>query len=63
MPSAVETFTAAGGRVLTGPFEIQIGRCAVVQDPWGNTLVVLDMSKGKLTVDGDGNVTGNEPVV
>ena len=49
----------AGGRVVVEPFDIQIGRCAVVADPWDNRLVVLDMSKGKLTTDADGNVLGN----
>ncbi len=49
----------AGGRVVVKPFDIQIGRCAVVADPWDNHLVVLDMSKGKLTTDADGNVLGN----
>ncbi len=49
----------AGGRVVVKPFDIQIGRCAVVADPWDNHLVILDMSKGKLTTDADGNVLGN----
>jgi predicted enzyme related to lactoylglutathione lyase len=49
----------AGGRVVVPPFDIQIGRCAVVADPWGNRLVVLDMSKGRLVTDADGNVIGN----
>jgi predicted enzyme related to lactoylglutathione lyase len=49
----------AGGRVVAEPFNIQIGRCAVVQDPWGNRLVLLDMSKGRLVTDAEGNVIGN----
>jgi lactoylglutathione lyase len=49
----------AGGRIVAGPFDIQIGRCAVVQDPWGNQVVLLDTSKGLLVTDGDGNVVGN----
>jgi len=49
----------AGGRVVVEPFDIQIGRCAVVQDPWGNRLVILDMSKGRLVTDADGNVIGD----
>jgi catechol 2,3-dioxygenase-like lactoylglutathione lyase family enzyme len=57
---AVERFVAAGGRVLAVPFDIQIGRCAVVADPFGNVLVMLDASKGLLTTDAEGNVTGNE---
>jgi len=51
VPDALARFTAAGGRVLRGPFEIQIGRCAVVADPWDNVLVILDASKGTVRVD------------
>jgi lactoylglutathione lyase len=49
----------AGGRVIVPPFDIQIGRCVVVEDPWGNVLVLLDGSKGLLKTDADGNVIGN----
>jgi len=59
--AAAEEFSAAGGKVLAGPFDIQNGRCVVVQDPWGNELVLLDMSKGALNTDADGNVVGNKP--
>jgi predicted enzyme related to lactoylglutathione lyase len=58
---AIERFTAAGGRVITGPFEIQIGLCAVVADPWDNVLVILDASKGQLQVDDQGRVIGITP--
>ena len=51
VPEALERFTSAGGTVLTGPFEIQIGLCAVVSDPWNNVLVILDASKGPLKTD------------
>ena len=51
VPQALERFRAAGGTVLAGPFDIQIGLCAVVADPWGNVLVLLDTSKGLLRVD------------
>jgi predicted enzyme related to lactoylglutathione lyase len=51
VPDAIARFTSAGGKVLRGPFEIQIGRAAVVADPWGNMLVILDASKGILRVD------------
>jgi len=60
IPEAVERFVDAGGRLLSGPFEIQIGLCAVVQDPFGNVLVMLDMSKGRLITDAEGRVVGNE---
>jgi len=59
--ASAEEFCAAGGKVLSGLFDIQIGRCVVVQDPWGNELVLLDMSKGALNTDADGNVIGNKP--
>jgi predicted enzyme related to lactoylglutathione lyase len=56
VPEAVSRFVNAGGTLVSGPFEIQIGRCAVVSDPWGNHLVLLDMSKGPLQTDASGNV-------
>ena len=52
---------AAGGRVVTEPFDIPVGRVAVVADPFGNTLVLLDLSKGHYATDGTGNVTGVDP--
>ena len=51
VPEALARFTSAGGTVLTGPFDIQIGLCAVVSDPWQNVIVILDTSKGPLQVD------------
>lgn len=58
---AAQRFAAAGGRIEVGPFDIQIGRCVVVRDPWGNRLVLLDMTKGRLTTDQQGNILGNDP--
>lgn len=49
----------AGGKVVVPPFDIRIGRCVVVQDPWGNELVLLDTTKGLLETDPEGYVTGN----
>jgi len=57
---AVERVVEAGGKLVAGPFDIQIGRCAVVLDPFGNALVLLDASKGRLVTDAAGNVTGVE---
>jgi adenosylhomocysteine nucleosidase len=56
---AAQRFADAGGAVVVPPFDIQVGRCTVVRDPWGNQLVLLDTSKGLLATDKDGNVTGN----
>ncbi len=58
--AAVRRIIDAGGKAVAGPFDIQIGRCAVVLDPWGNVLVVLDASRGHLVTDDAGNVTGVE---
>ena len=57
--AAAAAIEAAGGRVLLPPFDIQIGRCTVVEDPWGNRLVLLDTSKGRLVTDERGKVVGN----
>lgn len=55
---ALQEFTAAGGSCVYGPFEIGIGKCAVVRDPWGNEYCILDMTKGTYDTDAEGNVTG-----
>jgi len=56
--AAVQT---AGGRVVTRPFDIPVGRVAVVADPFGNILVLVDLSKGHYVTDAGGNVTGVKP--
>jgi lactoylglutathione lyase len=56
---AAEFVRQVGGKVIVPPFDIQIGRCVVVEDPWGNPLVLLDVSKGLLATDHEGNVIGN----
>jgi predicted enzyme related to lactoylglutathione lyase len=61
VPDAIERFTAAGGTVIKGPFPIQIGLCAIVSDPWGNELVILDSSKGDLDVDEHKRVIDRTP--
>jgi predicted enzyme related to lactoylglutathione lyase len=55
---AVSAFQSAGGRLVSGPSEIPVGRVAVVADPFGNNLVVLDLSKGSYVTDSSGRVTG-----
>ena len=58
---AVSTIVAAGGRVLSEPIPIPVGRLAVVNDPFGNTLILLDLSAGTYTTDDTGRVTGVTP--
>lgn len=57
---AARYFEPAGGEVVVQPFDIRIGRCVVVKDPWGNELVLLDNSKGRLVTDEECNVVGVE---
>jgi lactoylglutathione lyase len=44
--TAVATCRQEGCVVREPPFEIAIGRCAVLEDPFGNVLCVLDLTKG-----------------
>ena len=57
---AADLVEAAGGQVLAGPRDIPVGRLVVVTDPFGNPLVLLDLSRGTFATDDDGNVTGVE---
>jgi predicted enzyme related to lactoylglutathione lyase len=56
--AAAEVFRAHGGAVTRRPIDIPIGRLAVVEDPFGNRLVILDSTKGTYKTDETGNVTG-----
>jgi lactoylglutathione lyase len=42
----VNQFTTKGCTVVEPPFDIAIGKCAVIQDPFGTILCILDMTKG-----------------
>jgi catechol 2,3-dioxygenase-like lactoylglutathione lyase family enzyme len=57
---AAAAFRAAGGGVVVEPFDIPVGRAAVVADPFDNPLVLVDLSRGRYTTDEDGSVTGVE---
>jgi predicted enzyme related to lactoylglutathione lyase len=54
---AVARFSEHGGSVLHQPFDIPVGRIAVVADPFGNTLVLISLT-GHYTTDPEGRVTG-----
>jgi catechol 2,3-dioxygenase-like lactoylglutathione lyase family enzyme len=55
---AVNAVVQAGGRRISGPSDIPVGRLAVVEDVFGNQLVMLDLSKGRYVTDHLGRVTG-----
>lgn len=44
--TAVAYFVEQGCTVLITPFDITIGKCAVISDPFGTRLCILDMMKG-----------------
>ena len=43
---AVAHYAAEGCEILVAPFDITIGKCAVIRDPFGTRLCVLDTTKG-----------------
>jgi predicted enzyme related to lactoylglutathione lyase len=43
---AVETLRQNGCRIIEEPFDIAIGKCIVIRDPFGTLMCILDMSKG-----------------
>jgi catechol 2,3-dioxygenase-like lactoylglutathione lyase family enzyme len=55
---AAAAVVAAGGRSVTGPSDIPVGRLTVVANAFGNDLVLVDLSTGRYATDRRGNVTG-----
>ena len=55
---AVRRVEALGGTLLSGLEDIPVGKVAKVADPFGNPLVLLDLSKGSFQTGPDGTVTG-----
>ena len=45
--SAVALYESKGCRILVPPFDILIGKCAVIQDPFGTTICILDQTSGR----------------
>jgi lactoylglutathione lyase len=41
----VEEYKGKGYKVLVEPFDIRCGRCAVLSDPYGNGIEVMDLTK------------------
>ena len=58
---AVADIVSAGGSVVVAPTDIPVGRLAVVHDPFGNAIVLLDLSTGRYVTGDDGRVVGIEP--
>lgn len=47
--AAVNELRAKGCTVRAEPFDIVIGKCAVLEDLFGNVIAILDMTKGART--------------
>ena len=60
--SACEEYSEAGGKIIAQPFDIPIGKCCVVKDPFGNSYVLLDSSKGVYETDSTKMVVGLKKV-
>ena len=58
VPQAVAAMVSGGGRVIVEERRIPVGRLAVVADPFGNPLVLLDLSAGTYVTDQDRHVVG-----
>ena len=61
VPDAVDALCRLGATVLADPADIPVGRVAVVLDPFGNPLVLVDLSKGAYVTDVEGQVRAVEP--
>jgi predicted enzyme related to lactoylglutathione lyase len=49
---AVARITEAGGTLVAGPDDIAVGKVAVVTDPFGNRLTLVDLTNGRLRPGG-----------
>ncbi len=54
---AVAHLAAQGCHILVAPFDITIGKCAVISDPFGTRLCILDMTKGARPLNLAGSTT------
>jgi len=45
--AAVKSYAEKGCRVLVPPFDVLIGKCAVIQDPFETTICLLDLTSGR----------------
>jgi predicted enzyme related to lactoylglutathione lyase len=48
---AVAHLVEHGSVLIAAPFDIPVGRAGVVRDPFGNTLVLVDLSRGTYAAD------------
>ncbi|MCL2795836.1 MAG: VOC family protein [Microbacteriaceae bacterium] len=56
--AAAQRIEATGGRIIEPRIEIPVGTVSVVEDPFGNRLVLIDLGKGVYQTDDSVEVTG-----
>jgi lactoylglutathione lyase len=44
---AVKRYAEKGCSILVQPFDVLIGKCAVIQDPFATTICLLDLTSGR----------------
>ena len=54
----IKSWGLAGGKLSAGPKDIPIGNWALIEDPWGNKLSILDTSKGTFITNKGGEIIG-----
>jgi predicted enzyme related to lactoylglutathione lyase len=59
--ACLDLVTRSGGTVVVPPFTIPVGRAAVIGDPFGNRLVVVDLSAGRYPGTPEGPVEPDSP--
>jgi len=55
---AAKIFVSAGGKVVSPPEDIDVGKLVIVEDAFGNRLTLVDFSKGFYATDESKNVIG-----
>ncbi len=45
--AAVKSYAEQGCRIMVRPFDVLIGKCAVIEDPFGTTICLLDQTSGQ----------------
>lgn len=58
--AAVAHFANQGCQVLVAPFDVTIGKCAVIKDPFGTRLCILDLTKGLRPLNRADSTTADE---
>jgi len=53
---SVKEFRKMWAKILVEPFDINIWKCAVIEDNWWNAFTILDNTKWLYKTDKDGNI-------